>query len=72
MREEIIPDVIASDVPEAVEHLTVETEELTVNYSEMNLAELVQLFEALAADEERMKKMTKWKKAVQRCLDWED
>ena len=56
MREEIIPDVIASDVPEAVEHLTVETEELTVNYSEMNLAELVQLFEALAADEERMKK----------------
>ena len=56
MREEIIPDVIASDVPEAVEHLTVETEELTVNYSEKNLAELVQLFEALAADEERMKK----------------
>ena len=56
MREEIIPDVIASDVPEAVEHLTVETEELTVNYSEKNLAELVQLFEALTADEERMKK----------------
>ena len=56
MREEIIPDVIASDVPEAVEHLMVEAEEQTVNYSEKNLAELVQLFEALAADEERMKK----------------
>ena len=54
MSEEIIPDVIASDVPEAVEHLIVE--EQTVNYSEKNLAELVQLFEALAADEERMKK----------------
>ena len=54
MSEEIIPDVIASDVPEAVEHLVVE--EQTVNYSEKNLAELVQLFEALAADEERMKK----------------
>ena len=56
MSVEIIPDVIASDVPEAVEHLMVETEEQTVNYSEKNLAELVQLFEALAADEERMKK----------------
>ena len=54
MSEEIIPDVIASDVPEAVEHLIVE--EQTVNYSEKNLAELVQLFEALAADQERMKK----------------
>ena len=56
MSVEIIPDVIASDVPEAVEHLMVEAEEQTVNYSEKNLAELVQLFEALAADEERMKK----------------
>ena len=36
MSEEIIPDVIASDVPEAVEHLIVE--EQTVNYSEKNLA----------------------------------
>ena len=42
MSEEIIPDVIASDVPETVEA--------------KNLAELVQLFEALAADPERMKK----------------
>ena len=56
MSEEMIPDVIASDVPEAVEHLMAEAEELTVNYSEKNLAELVQLFEALVADEERMKK----------------
>ena len=56
MSVEIIPDVIASDVPEAVEHLMVEAEEQTVNYSEKNLAELVQLLEALAADEERMKK----------------
>ena len=42
MSEEIIPDVIASDVPEAVEA--------------KNLAEIVQLFEALAGDEDRMKK----------------
>ena len=42
MSEEIIPDVIASDVPEAVEA--------------KNLAEIVQLFEALASDEDRMKK----------------
>ena len=50
----MIPDVIASDVPETVEQHMVEAE--TVNYSEKNLAELVQLFEALVADEERMKK----------------
>ena len=56
MSEEIIPDVIASDVPETVEVLTAEAEEQTVNYSEKNLAELVQLFEALTADEERMKR----------------
>ena len=42
MSEEIIPDVIASDVPETVEA--------------KNLAEIVQLFEALACDEDRMKK----------------
>ena len=54
MSEEMIPDVIASDVPETVEQHMVEAE--TVNYSEKNLAELVQLFEALVADEERMKK----------------
>jgi hypothetical protein len=54
MSEEMIPDVIASDVPETVEQHMVEAE--TVNYSEKNLAELVQLFEALAADQERMKK----------------
>ena len=52
MSEEIIPDVIASDVPEAVEHL--EAEEQTVNYSEMTLAELVQFLEALAGAEDRM------------------
>ena len=52
MSEEIIPDVIASDVPEAVEHL--KAEEQTVNYSEMTLAELVQLLEALAGAEDRM------------------
>ena len=56
MSEVIIPDVVASDVPETVEHLAAELEEQTVNYSEKNLAELVQLFEALAADEDRMKK----------------
>ena len=42
MSEVIIPDVIASDVPETVEATT--------------LAELVQLFEALACDEDRMAK----------------
>ena len=52
----MIPDVVASDVPETVEVLAAEAEEQTVNYSEKNLAELVQLFEALTADEERMKK----------------
>ena len=31
MSVEIIPDVIASDVPETVEHLMVEAEEQTVN-----------------------------------------
>ena len=56
MSEVIIPDVVASDVPETVEHLAAEHEEQTVNYSEKNLAELVQLFEALAADEDRLKK----------------
>ena len=52
MSEEIIPDVIASDVPEAVEHL--EAEEQTVNYSEKTLAELVLLLEALVSAEDRM------------------
>ena len=42
MSEVIIPDVIASDVPETVEATT--------------LAELVQLFEKLACDEDRMAK----------------
>ena len=42
MSEVIIPDVISSDVPETVEATT--------------LAELVQLFEALACDEDRMAK----------------
>ena len=42
MSEVIIPDVVASDVPETVEATT--------------LAELVKLFEALACDEDRMAK----------------
>ena len=45
MSEEFIPDVeMTSDVVES-----------NVNYSEMTLAELVQAFEQLAANEERMK-----------------
>ena len=59
MSEEIIPDVLASDVPETVE--TVETE--TVNWSEKNLAELVKAFEELVRNEERMK-MSKEAEAI--------
>ncbi|MGM9735036.1 MAG: DUF349 domain-containing protein [Candidatus Cryptobacteroides sp.] len=48
MSEEIIPDVeLTSDVAESNEN--------NVNYSEMTLAELVQAFEQLVADEQRMK-----------------
>ena len=59
MSEEIIPDVLASDVPETVE--TVETE--AVNWSEKNLAELVKAFEELVRNEERMK-MSKEAEAI--------
>ncbi len=59
MSEEIIPDVLASDVPETVE--TVETE--AVNWSEKNLAELVKAFEELVQNEERMK-MSKEAEAI--------
>ena len=45
MVEEIIPDV----------EMTPDVAESNVNYSEMTLAELVQAFEQLAANEERMK-----------------
>ena len=57
MSEEIIPDVLASDVPE-----TVETAE-TVNWSEKNLAELVKAFEELVQNEDRMK-MSKEAEAI--------
>ena len=67
MSEEIIPDVIASDVPETVE--TVEIEEVVenvesaVNWSEKTLAELVNAFEQLVQNEERMK-MSKEAEAI--------
>ncbi len=49
MSEEIIPEVInTSDVPERVES--------TVNYSEMNLAELSELFAELNASEDKLKR----------------
>ena len=67
MSEEMIPDVIASDVPETVE--TVEIEEVVenvesaVNWSEKTLAELVNAFEQLVQNEERMK-MSKEAEAI--------
>ena len=67
MSAEIIPDVLASDVPETVE--TVETVDLNeaaesaVNWSEKNLAELVKAFEELVQNEERMK-MSKEAEAI--------
>jgi hypothetical protein len=49
MSEEIIPEVInTSDVPERVES--------TVNYSEMNLAELSELFAELNGSEDKLKR----------------
>ena len=65
MSEEMIPDVMvqASDVPETaaaqapeVAAAPVETAEETVNYADKSLAELVELFQGLAQDEDRMKK----------------
>lgn len=56
MSEEIIPDVLASDVAEGVESIAEVNAEPAVNYAEKNLAELVKLFEELAQDEDRMKK----------------
>ena len=53
MSEQIIPDVdLTSDVVVAE---PVVNEEPAVNYSELNLAELVKLFEELVQNEERMK-----------------
>ncbi len=56
MSDVIIPDVLASDVPETVETVGIEEVESTVNWSEKNLAELVKAFEELVQDEDRMKK----------------
>ena len=68
MSEEIIPDVMnASDVLETVETVEIvdvnETAEPTVNWSEKNLAELVNAFEELVQNEERMK-MSKEAEAI--------
>ena len=53
MSEQIIPDVeLTSDVVVAE---PAAAEEPAVNYSEMNLAELVKQFEDLVQNEERMK-----------------
>ena len=67
MSEVIIPDVMASDVPETVETVeiedVVETADVAVNWSEKNLAELVKAFEELIQNEERMK-MSKEAEAI--------
>ena len=67
MSEVIIPDVMASDVPETVETVeiedVVETADVAVNWSEKNLAELVKAFEELVQNEERMK-MSKEAEAI--------
>ena len=59
MSELINPGVgLTPDVPESVESVMAETVEMAspaVNYSEKNLAELVNLFEELVQNEERMK-----------------
>ena len=61
MSEQIIPDVeLTSDVVVAE---PVANEEPAVNYSELNLAELVKLFEELVQNEERMK-MSKEAEAI--------
>ena len=55
MNEELNPDV--QNAPDVLESpVVVETEAEMPNYSEMSLAELSQLFEELAASEDRMKK----------------
>ena len=63
----MIPDVIASDVPETVETVeideVVENVESAVNWSEKTLAELVNAFEQLVQNEERMK-MSKEAEAI--------
>ena len=66
MSELINPGVeVTSDVPESVEGVISETVEMddAVNYSENNLAELVNLFEELVKNEERMK-MSKEAEAI--------
>ena len=63
MSDVIIPDVLASDVPETVETVEIEEVESTVNWSEKNLAELVKAFEELVQNEDRMK-MSKEAEAI--------
>ena len=48
MSENIIPEVVTSDVPESVE--------TAVNYSEMNLAELIRQLDALVSSEDKLKR----------------
>ena len=56
MSELINPGVeMMPDVPESVESVIEEAAQPAVNYSEKNLAELVELFEELVQNEERMK-----------------
>ena len=56
MSELINPGIeMMPDVPESVESVIEEAAQPAVNYSEKNLAELVELFEELVQNEERMK-----------------
>ena len=48
MSENIIPEVVTSDVPESVE--------TAVNYSEMNLAELIKQLEDVVSSEDKLKR----------------
>ena len=67
MSAEIIPDVLASDVPETVETVVIEdvteTADEAVNWSEKNLAELIKAFEELVQNEDKMK-MSKEAEAI--------
>jgi hypothetical protein len=64
MSELINPGVeMMPDVPESVESVIEEAAQPAVNYSEKNLAELVELFEELVQNEERMK-MSKEAEAI--------
>ena len=64
MSELINPGVeMMPDVPESIESVIEEAAQPAVNYSEKNLAELVELFEELVQNEERMK-MSKEAEAI--------